>query len=98
MSEDLDTKKILYFFNQGRAKRINSNEDIPSEFFYFYKQFQNEHCEVDFIEMDPMQKQTFINKLLKFIDRLMRKLTNLPFIHTKYSIVKILKKLKALIY
>ena len=42
MSEDLDTKKILFFFNQGRAKRINSNEDIPSEFFYFYKQFQND--------------------------------------------------------
>ena len=30
MPEDLDTKKILFFFNQGRAKRINSTEDIPS--------------------------------------------------------------------
>ena len=94
MSEDLDTKKILFFFNQGRAKRINSTEDIPSEFFYFYKQFQNEHYEVDFIEMDPMQKQTFINKLLKFIDKLMRKLTNLPFYSHQIFNSKNLKKIK----
>ena len=48
--------------------------------------------------MDPMQKQTFINKLLKFIDRLMRKLTNLPFYSHQIFNSKNLKKLKALIY
>jgi len=94
MSEDLDTKKILFFFNQGRARRIDSNEGIPSEFFYFYKQFQNEHWEVDFIEMDPMPKKTLINNLIKFTDKLLRKLTNLPFYSHQIFNSKNLKKIK----
>ena len=70
------TKKsnLTYVFGAGRIERLNSKNLKAKEFFYGYDYLASKY-EVDLIEMEfPNSKKN----LLYYIDKVLRKLTNLP--------------------
>ena len=66
-------KKITYIFGVGR-KNILNNPNYSDEFFYGYKYFAEENFDVNFIEFIPE-----LNKKYLLIDKVLRKISNLPF-------------------
>jgi glycosyltransferase involved in cell wall biosynthesis len=76
----MNSSKILYIFGSGRKEKIRTNNYASSEFFYGYFYMQTKFNSVDSIEMLPNDED--INgsrKILNFVDKVVRKLTNLPF-------------------
>ena len=77
----MDKKQnILYIFGSGRKERIAQSNINSKEFFYGYFTFEEEFGEIDIVEMLP--SDTFVKGLRKFteiIDKVLRKLSNLPF-------------------
>ena len=76
----MNSSKILYIFGSGRKEKIRTNNYASSEFFYGYFYMQTKFNSVDSIEMLPNDED--INgsrKILNFVDKVIRKLTNLPF-------------------
>ena len=72
--------KILYIFGSGRKDKILSKNLDSSEFFYGYFHMKSKFNEVDSIEMLPNGAKLKTNqKLLEFLDKVLRKITNLPF-------------------
>jgi glycosyltransferase involved in cell wall biosynthesis len=69
---------ILYIFNEGRTKRLNSNNSFPKEFFYYFTFIENDFKNTDFIEMNPVNP-SFISRIVYFFEKILRKFTNLPF-------------------
>ena len=73
-------KNILYIFGSGRKDKISKNNLDSSEFFYGFFHIKSKFKNVNSIEMLPngsvlKKHQVFFN----FIDKVLRKLTNLPF-------------------
>lgn len=66
-------KKITYIFGVGR-KNILNNPNYSDEFFYGYKYFAEHYHDVNFIEFIPE-----LNKKYLLIDKVLRKISNLPF-------------------
>lgn len=77
----MDKKQnILYIFGSGRKERIAQSNLNSKEFFYGYFSFEEEFGEIDIVEMLP--SDTFVKGLRKFteiLDKVLRKLSNLPF-------------------
>ena len=77
----MDKKQnILYIFGSGRKERIAQSNINSKEFFYGYFSFEEEFGKIDIVEMLP--SDTFVKGLRKFteiIDKVLRKLSNLPF-------------------
>jgi glycosyltransferase involved in cell wall biosynthesis len=76
----MNSSKILYIFGSGRKEKIRTNNYDSSEFFYGYFYMQSKFNNIDSIEMLPNDED--INgsrKILNFVDKVIRKLTNLPF-------------------
>lgn len=77
----MDKKQnLLYIFGSGRKERIAQSNINSKEFFYGYFSFEEEFGEIDIVEMLP--SDTFVKGLRKFteiIDKVLRKLSNLPF-------------------
>lgn len=74
-----NSTKILYIFGSGRLDRIKSKNIKTYEFFYGYFHLKNQFS-VDIVEMleeKPPIKIT--QKILLLIDKILRKITNLPF-------------------
>ena len=69
---------ILYIFNEGRTKRINSNKIFPEDFFYFFNLLKENYQKTDFIEMNSSRKN-LTPKLINFLEKVIRKITGLPF-------------------
>lgn len=73
-------KNILYIFGSGREEKIVKNNLDSSEFFYGFFHLKSKFKNVNSIEMLPndsvLKKHQFF---LNFIDKVLRKLTNLPF-------------------
>ena len=71
---------ILYLFKKGRKLRLKNLENIPSEFFYGYRELSNENeFNLDLLEQSDIDlglKHIFLNKFINIISRL---LFNLPF-------------------
>lgn len=79
----MNSSKILYIFGSGRREKIRTNNYASSEFFYGYFYMQSKFNSIDSIEMLPNDED--INgsrKILNFVDKVVRKLTNLPFFYT----------------
>ncbi len=71
---------ILYIFGSGRSKRIKEKSIDSEEFFYGYFYLKKTHKNLDYIEMKKEEKPSKISKkFLLFIDKVLRKLSNLPF-------------------
>ena len=68
-------KKITYLFGEGRIKRLQSTTNTSDEFFYGYHHVKEIYPETKIIEMDPTLKKPILN----FFDRILRKITHLPF-------------------
>lgn len=80
-------KNILYIFGSGRKKKIVQNNLDSSEFFYGYFHMNSKFKNIDYIEMLPNEVNLKRYQLfLEIIDKILRKLTNLPFyIHLIFS-------------
>lgn len=71
---------LLYVFGNGRKKRIEKNYLDSKEFFYGYFHFLEEYKHIEIIEMLPNEIDVRgLNRLLDLIDKVLRKLSNLPF-------------------
>ena len=72
-------KSLKYLFKKGRRKRLANLDNIPSEFFYGYKELSFENgFKVDFLEQSDLDldiKNNFLNKVLNLGSRI---LFNLP--------------------
>ncbi len=84
-------KKFTYVFGNGRTEKIKSSEDFASEFFYGYIELLNEKKEIEIIE-NNLNKSKFFSKLFLIIDKILRKLTRLPFYFNEICSFKNLKK------
>ena len=75
-------KKILFIFNEGREQKLQNIEFYAKDFFYHYLDLKNENYDVDYIQISELNHD-FNNWAIKFIEKLVRKITNIPFYHTK---------------
>ena len=69
----MEDKKVRYVFSSGREEKFN-NPSFAKEFFYGYDFFKDRFKDVNFIEY-----KTNKNLLLNVIDKILRKISNLPF-------------------
>ena len=85
---------ILFIYNEGRAKRLNSKKNFPEDFFYFFNLLKKKYPNTDFIEMDPTT-DNMVSKFINLLEKIIRKATNLPFyfsqIISKNNLGKILR-------
>lgn len=71
---------ILYVFGNGRKNRIEINNTDSKEFFYGYFSLKNDYQNTDFIEMLPIYSNKKNYKIiLEVTDKILRKISNLPF-------------------
>lgn len=88
---NIPEKKITYLFGEGRIKRLNSNTNTSDEFFYGYHYVKKLYPNTDIIEMNSNLKKPVLN----IIDKILRKITHLPFyfshIMTYKNFVKLFK-------
>lgn len=71
-------KSITYIFGNGRTKKIKSSDDFASEFFYGYIELLEENKEIEIIEND-LEKSKLFSRFFLIVDKILRKLTKLPF-------------------
>ncbi len=69
----MKSKKIRYVFSIGREEKLNNNH-YAKEFFYGYDFLKNQFDNVDFLEYKGNK-----NFLWAIFDKILRKLTKLPF-------------------
>ena len=76
----MNSSKLLYIFGSGRTEKIRTNNYASSEFFYGYFYMLSKFNSIDSIEMLPNDADIKgSRKILNFVDKVVRKLTNLPF-------------------
>ena len=68
--------KITYLFVNGRVNRLNNVKNFAKEMFYGYDHFSKKY-DTSIIELKTQDK--VINKIFYVIDRVINKLTKLPF-------------------
>lgn len=73
---------FLYVFNEGRSQKINNRVEFSNDFYYFFNDFKNEGFEVDFIEINKKNILSNSN-MFQFMEKILRKVTGLPFYSTK---------------
>ena len=78
----MNSKKILFVFNEGRRNKFSSLDMFAKDFFYYYFEFKKDNYEVDFIEIDSTKVHSKLNPRY-FIERILRKITNLSFYGSK---------------
>jgi len=81
-------KNITYVYGFGREKKLTNNKNFSADFLYGYDYFLNNNYEVDYI---TASKST--NTLLIFVEKVLRKLTKLPFYLSNYISWKNTKQL-----
>ena len=84
-------KNITYVFLSGRKKRLDGNFNDAEEFFYSYLYFKKNNYHTELIEFSHNKGP--INRIFQFIDKILRKLTKLPFFMSDILIYKNTKKL-----
>ena len=72
-------KKITYVFGFGREKKLSNNPNYSSDFLYGFDYFLNNNYEVNYILAS--ESKSFI---LIFMEKVLRKLTKLPFYMSTY--------------
>ncbi len=71
--------KITYVFGSGRTIKLESKNQSAKDFFYGYFDFKDEFLDTDYLEFDKDVSNAFFYKLLYFLSKILRKLSNLPF-------------------
>ena len=71
----MKTKKITFVFLSDRKKRLETGDSYAKEFFYSYHHLNSTYKNVKIIEFD--------NSKDSFLDKLLRKLSDLPFFSSK---------------
>ena len=85
---------ITYVFGSGRKDKLLHKNYKAKEFFYGVDHFINKGNHVEIIEMSQEQAEvTGLKKILRIIDKIMRKISNLPFYFTEILSVQNYKKL-----
>ena len=82
--------KITYFFLYGRKERLKTNPDCPKEMFYSYDYFNKNYPDTEITQFIDNRK-TISGKFLKLVDRVLNKLTKLPFFMNNALTMKNLK-------
>ncbi len=84
-------EKITYVFELGRKEKL-FEEEYSKEFYYGYHHFLNEYENTSFIELQGIDYRR--NNFLYLIDKILRKVTNLPFHFSRIENKKILSDYK----
>ncbi len=75
---------ITYVFGSGRKEKIQKNNFKAKEFFYGYNHFLKTDHNLNIIEMEVEDPKVFgLKKILRLLDKIFRKFTNLPFFFTE---------------
>jgi glycosyltransferase involved in cell wall biosynthesis len=69
---------ITYVFGNGRNDKLQKKDSFASEFFYGYVELHKEFSQIKIIENNSSKPKKFTSILI-FLDKVLRKLTNLPF-------------------
>ena len=80
--------KITYVFLGNRIEKLNDQKSIAKEFFYSYLDFKQTHKDTQIIEFANKTDTTKITYYLNKLDRILRKVTQLPFFSAQISIKK----------
>lgn len=84
----MKNQSITYVFERGRKTKL-SERDSSKEFFYGYHYFLNEYKNVNLIELKGSEYKN--SNLLFFIDKILVKISNLPFHFSRIEKKKIYK-------
>ncbi len=82
-------KSIIFLFKKGRMERMNDLKNLPSEFFYGYKELNEENYDIQILEEKELKiniKNDYFQKLLNLLSRIFFNLpfsTIIPFIFNK---------------
>ncbi len=87
----MKNQNITYVFEIGRKDRL-ADQNSSKEFYYGYHHFSKEFKSVNLIELKNINFKN--NKFIYFFDKLLRKLTNLPFHFSRVNNKKIYKDFK----
>ena len=76
----MNKNTLTYVFGSGRTRKIKESNYKAKEFFYSLFYFSEKKKDIELIEMEPENfNPTGMKVVLKVIDKILRKLTNLPF-------------------
>ena len=76
----MNKNNLTYVFGSGRTKKIKEKNYKAKEFFYSLFYFSEKNTNIELIEMESENfNPSGIKVFLKVIDKILRKLTNLPF-------------------
>ena len=74
------TFTITYLFVGSRKSRLESSEKYAKDFFYSYDYFKNKYPSTEIIEFnDVISYSKLIKRLVKYLDKIIRKLIKFPF-------------------
>lgn len=97
----MNNLNITYVFGSGRREKLLNKSFTAKEFFYGYQYFQNTNINLNIIEMLEEKPNVIgVKKLFRLIDKILRKISNLPFYFTEILSLnnfKIIKKTDKLI-
>lgn len=79
-------KKITYIFQKDRLNKLKKNEFFAQDFFYGSTLFDQEKYDIKIIELNNYLISN--KKLTKFLDKILIKISNLPFNIHRYSFFK----------
>ena len=71
----MSNEKITFIFTKGRSIRLNDNESAK-EFLYSYNYFEKNFKNTELFEYQENDNES---RFLKFLDKVLRKMTGLPF-------------------
>ena len=75
----MSNEKITFIFTKGRSIRLHDDESAK-EFLYSYHYFEK-NCEGS--ELFEYQENDIENRCLKFLDKVLRKMTGMPLYKKK---------------
>ena len=85
----MNNLNITYVFGSGRREKLLNNSFTAKEFFYGYQYFQNTNINLNIIEMLEEKPNVIgVKKLFRLIDKILRKISNLPFYFTEILSLK----------
>jgi len=84
-------KVITYVYLSGRKNRLKKEFNDAEEFFYSYLYFKRLGFNTEIIEFS--HNDGVVNSLLKFLDKVLRKTTKLPFFMSDILIIRNIKQL-----
>ena len=91
----MNNLNITYVFGSGRREKLLNNSFTAKEFFYGYQYFQNTNINLNIIEMLEEKPNVIgVKKLFRLIDKIFRKISNLPFYFTEILSLKNFKIIK----